>query len=199
MYTTRHTTQHATHTPRGTRSGFTLVELMVSIAIFAIVMTISMGTLVVLIDTNSRAQGVHSVITNISFALDSMTRNIRTGFDYYCTSSTVTSLPSGTRDCNDGDTIIFNDGETGDRVAYRLTTSNGVGVLERKIESGNWLTITSEELSITSFNIDIIGSTGSNLEQPEANILVQGYVVHDDDTDTDFTLQTRIVQRTLDY
>lgn len=179
--------------------GFTLVELMVSIAIFAVVMTISMGTLIVLIDTNSRAQGVHSVITNISFALDSMTRNIRTGFDFYCTSSSISSLPTGARDCTDGSTIIFNDGETGDRVAYRLASNGGIGVLERKIENGNWLAITSEELSITSFNIDVTGSAGSNLEQPEANILVQGYVVHDDDTDTDFTLQTRIVQRTLDY
>ncbi len=69
------------------QSGFTLVEMIVSLAIFAIVVTVSVGALLVLVGTNQRLQGEQSVMTNLSFALDSMTREIRTGSYYYCASS----------------------------------------------------------------------------------------------------------------
>ncbi len=66
------------------QSGFTLVEMIVSLAIFAIVVTVSVGALLVLVGTNQRLQDEQSVMTNLSFALDSMTREIRTGSHYYC-------------------------------------------------------------------------------------------------------------------
>lgn len=64
--------------------GFTLVEMLVSISLFAVVITMSVGTLLVLIDANGRAQSMQLVMTNLSFSLDSMTREIRTGFNWYC-------------------------------------------------------------------------------------------------------------------
>lgn len=66
------------------QSGFTLIEMIVSLAIFGIVVTISVGALLVLVGTNQRLQGEQSVMTNLSFALDSMTREIRTGGAYWC-------------------------------------------------------------------------------------------------------------------
>ena len=73
--------------PTNHQSGFTLVEMIVSLAIFAIVVTVSVGALLVLVGTNQRLQSEQSVMTNLSFALDSMTREIRTGSYYYCFSS----------------------------------------------------------------------------------------------------------------
>lgn len=67
-----------------TQSGFTPVEMIVSLAIFSIVVTVSVGALLVLVGTNQRLQGEQSIMTNLSFALDSMTREIRTGSYYYC-------------------------------------------------------------------------------------------------------------------
>lgn len=64
--------------------GFTLVEMIVSLALFSIVITISVGALLVLIGTNEQLQGEQTVMTNLSFALDSMTREIRTGTEYFC-------------------------------------------------------------------------------------------------------------------
>jgi prepilin-type N-terminal cleavage/methylation domain-containing protein len=66
--------------------GFTLVEMIVSLAVFSIVVTVSVGALLVLVGTNQQLQGEQSVMTNLSFALDSMTREIRTGGAYYCES-----------------------------------------------------------------------------------------------------------------
>ncbi len=103
------------------QSGFTLVEMIVSLAIFSIVVTVSVGALLVLVGTNQQLQGEQSVMTNLSFALDSLTREIRTGSGYYCISDTSnvglsnvfngasnldTELTSGefprTQDCQNG-------------------------------------------------------------------------------------------------
>lgn len=67
--------------------GFTLIEMIVSLAVFSVVVTIAVGALLVLISGNQRLQGEQSVMTNVAFALDSMTREIRTGYNYYCANS----------------------------------------------------------------------------------------------------------------
>lgn len=64
--------------------GFTLIEMIVSLAIFSIIVTITIGALLVLIASNQKLQGEQSVMTNLAFALDSMTREIRTGTNFYC-------------------------------------------------------------------------------------------------------------------
>lgn len=66
------------------QSGFTLIELIVSLGVFSTVVTIAVGALLVLVAANQQLQGEQSVMTNISFALDSMTREIRTGTAYNC-------------------------------------------------------------------------------------------------------------------
>lgn len=66
--------------------GFTLIELIVSLAVFSFVATIAIGALLMLMSASKRLQGEQSVMTNLSFALDAMTREIRTGTFYYCAS-----------------------------------------------------------------------------------------------------------------
>ncbi len=72
--------------PFHTQTGFTLIEMIVSLAVFSVVITISIGALLMLIATNQKLQAEQSVLTNLSFALDSMTREIRTGTQYLCVS-----------------------------------------------------------------------------------------------------------------
>ena len=69
------------------RSGFTLIEMIVSLGVFSIVVTIAIGAMLVLINTNQQLQTEQSVMTNLSFALDTMTREMRTGYNYYCQAS----------------------------------------------------------------------------------------------------------------
>jgi|AntRauTorcE11898_2_1112593.scaffolds.fasta_scaffold09984_1 prepilin-type N-terminal cleavage/methylation domain-containing protein len=103
-------------------AGFTLIEMIVSLALFSVVMTIAVGALLVLIASNRQLQDEQAVLTNLSFALDSMTREIRTGTNYYCDSqsgqnagpsgrkifsnnSANNSLdPNETEDCHEGNT-----------------------------------------------------------------------------------------------
>ncbi len=72
---------------RTPQSGFTLIEMIVSLAVFSGVITIAIGALLVLVAANDQLQGEQSVMTNLSFALDSMTREIRTGTEYHCRSA----------------------------------------------------------------------------------------------------------------
>jgi prepilin-type N-terminal cleavage/methylation domain-containing protein len=66
------------------RAGFTLIEMIVSLAVFSVVITIAVGALLALIAGNEQLQSQQSIMTNLSFALDSMTREIRSGYYYHC-------------------------------------------------------------------------------------------------------------------
>jgi prepilin-type N-terminal cleavage/methylation domain-containing protein len=84
--------------------GFTLVEMIVSLALFSVVAVIAIGALLKVIDANNKAQSIQSAVTNINFALESMSRDLRTGTGIQCLSSVPTSstLPNGTSACTIG-------------------------------------------------------------------------------------------------
>lgn len=81
------------------QSGFTLIEMIVSLGVFSVVVTTAVGAMLILISTNQQLQSEQSVMTNLAFALDTMTREIRTGYNYYCEQQ-----PD-----NSGNNNIFND------------------------------------------------------------------------------------------
>src|SRR3954471_17274640 len=64
--------------------GFTLVEMIVSVAIFMFVMVIAIGSLVSIIGADRKAQSIQSVADNLQFALDDMSRSVRTGIGFSC-------------------------------------------------------------------------------------------------------------------
>jgi len=83
------------------QSGFTLIEMIVSLGVFSVVVTTAVGAMLVLVSTNQQLQAEQSVMTNLSFALDTMTREIRTGFHYNCVqrasySTDIANIFSGT-------------------------------------------------------------------------------------------------------
>ena len=68
----------------GVRAGFTLIEIMVSVSLFAIVAVIVSGALVTISDVNRKAQAIKLAMDNVSFAMDSMSRNLSDGQVYHC-------------------------------------------------------------------------------------------------------------------
>lgn len=66
------------------RRGFTLVEMIVALGIFSIVAVVALGALVKIISANKKAQTLQSSITNLNFALDSMSREMRVSSNYHC-------------------------------------------------------------------------------------------------------------------
>src|SRR3990167_5891431 len=65
-------------------TGFTLIEIMVAVSIFAIVAVITTGALVTANNTNRKAQAIKLAIDNLNFAVDSMVLNLGNGGRYHC-------------------------------------------------------------------------------------------------------------------
>ena len=184
--------------------GFSLIEVLVSLSIFAVVMTIAVGSLMVLIAANSRSQNMQEAMTNISFALDSMTREIRTGTDYYCiTSGTLPSAGAAVQDCSDGGALAFNEGgksltvntsNDSRRIKYRLQG----GTIQRSLGNGSYVPITSANINITDLRFYVSGSTRGDLESPTATIYISGTAGEDASELATFNIQTTVVQQLLD-
>jgi prepilin-type N-terminal cleavage/methylation domain-containing protein len=191
--------------PMAKQQGFSLVELMVSLTIFSIVMTIAVSTLLVLIDANAKAQALSSAMTNVTFALDSMSRNLRTGMDLYCSSSLGSgALPSGTQDCAGGSGIVFTPGfDITKRVAYRLNGTTIEQRIDRNGVIGQWVAITSNQapvgVAISTLRFVLEGTQSSDTTQPRVTFLVRGYAQNGLQTPTQFDIQSRVTQRILDY
>lgn len=69
------------------KDGFTLVEMIVAIAIFMIVAVVAVGSLVRIVGLNREAQTLQASVDNVGFALDSMSREIRQGANIACLAS----------------------------------------------------------------------------------------------------------------
>ena len=187
------------------QAGFTLVELMVATLIFSVVSTIGIGALLVILDANARVQGLNIATTNIYFAIDSMSRNIRTGYNYYCTDQTDVVLnsypfpiPVNAKNCAGGDSaIIFRDGETSNLRGYRIR-NNAIEMTDGI--TGDWYQITASNIIIDTAKSQFFvrnAIAGDGL-QPVASIRILGTVPHKDSV-AQFEIQSDVVQRTLDY
>lgn len=60
------------------RTGFTLIETMISVSIFAVVITMGIGSLMTIVSANKKLQVQRQTIDNMSFSLELMSRKIRT-------------------------------------------------------------------------------------------------------------------------
>lgn len=183
-----------------TTRGFTLIEMMVAVSIFAVVMLIGVGALLSLVQTNRRAQAINSVMNNVNAAVESMTRTMRVGTTYHCGAGGASI--DAAQNCATGDTYLAFESSSGDRtnandqVVYRLNAS--AKQLERSLNSGQtWVSLTSPEVSIDSFNFYVVGAPSGDGIQPRILMRIQGSAQVPGGTTT-FTVQSSVVQRLLD-
>src|SRR5680860_894022 len=141
--------------------GFTLIELMVATSVFTVVMLIAMGSLIITSDAAKKAQTLNFTMDNLNFAMESMTRSLRMGTDYYCSSTIEVNnlINNGTNihaDCLNGASAIAfvpakGNPET-DFIIYLLEPRNdvaGTNTIQRFNTENN------EFIDIISSNIDI--------------------------------------------
>ena len=94
------------------KTGFTLVEIMVSVSIFVSVALLVTSAVITTSETNRKAQAIKVAIDNLSFALDSMSLKIRQGNTFKCLSQNTGSLYNGTivgDNCSGGVGVVFLD------------------------------------------------------------------------------------------
>ena len=184
--------------------GFTLVEMIVSVGLFAIVMLVSVGALLALTGANRKAQALQSVMNNLNIALDGMTRSIRMGSNYHCGPGVFIGT-GNLDDCSNGGTmlVIKPFGGNPNQWGYLFDTGGaycGENRICKSVDGGtNYVALTSPEVTINDLKFYVIGTTPGDTEQPKVVITVQGTAgVANMRTKTTFSIQATAVQRLLD-
>ncbi|MDE1924816.1 MAG: prepilin-type N-terminal cleavage/methylation domain-containing protein [Patescibacteria group bacterium] len=196
--------------------GFTLIEILVSVAIFSVVMVIALGALLAMSTADRKAESIKSVVDNLNFAIDSMSRAIRTGSNYNCNTS-------GGGNCLSGGTTLYFTPAGGGYAAYRLenTTNDAsagtvcnqtgtIGCIARStststdgINWSSWSAITAPEVVITNLNnilFYVRGSQAGSADsmQPIVTITLAGYAQVSTTEQSQFDVQTSVTQRIYD-
>jgi len=172
------------------RRGFTLIELMTAVSIFAIVMVISMGSIIGVFDANRKSRTLKTIMNNLNLAIESMAKEMRYGESYHCGSSGTLTLP---QNCPGGDTLVSFLSSEDAQITYRL---NGA-TIEKQINSAEFLAVTAPEVIIDSLVFYTLGAGTDNLLQPKVIIKIEGHA-GTDKSRSDFTLETMVSQRKLD-
>jgi len=210
---------------RSSKRGFFIAELIVAIFIFGIVMTVSIGALVTALDSNKKTQSLKSVLNNLNVVLDTMSKTLTVGTNYYCGAVLPLPLPFDlNQDCPDGsnedngNSLHFsfnedlgNNGEADDAITYMFVPGalGASGYIARTIHSDIGVTepirMTAPEVNITDMKFFVTGTTPTsssnpNFEQPKVLIVVKGLSPSGPRAlPTEFMVQTLVSQRVPDF
>lgn len=194
--------------------------MIVSIAIFTVVAVIAIGALLKIVDANRKSQTLETSIDNIDFALDAMTRELRTGSDYNCSQDTVppsssiifpVTLTKSTSCDYTGNTpwiieftsAIPGPGGACDLIhAFRYNPSATTGELEKAeqttcgVETDPWSAVISPDVIMTSADIHLL--TGVSDTQSWVRFQLVGYAGVRAQDQSYFDVQTGVSQRISD-
>lgn len=174
-------------------AGFTLIEMMISVAIFTVVMVYGVASLLSSNQSYRQTQNLRKAIDNLSFSIEDMARSLRVGTNYQCASMFATPLVDNTFPdvfvndsadlagagfgpgiaCPEGAGAIFFESAEGDPAEdsdqygfMMLYNEENVGKLYKTTDGGaSWLVITppSVELDPIRSGFVVVG-TGTTLD-----------------------------------
>jgi prepilin-type N-terminal cleavage/methylation domain-containing protein len=193
---------------RNGERGFTLIEMVVSVALFAIVMVVSIGALLSLVTANRKARALESVMNNLNISLDSMVRAERMGSHYVCNGDGIpVNYDTAGADCVNGGTELSfapygsDASQKNERTVYFFQTdAQGIGRLYRSQNGGaSSIAITAPEISIDDVNMYVIGTQPGDIIQPKVVTVIKGSAgAANAKIRTTFYIQATAVQRSLD-
>ncbi len=173
------------------KKGFTMVEMLVSVAVFSIVVTMVMGTISTIVDASRKSRTITEVMNNLNFGFESMTRTLKTA-------KTINVSTSGGSKINTITATDYKDRE----IIYKFydwdnSTQRGI---TRKVGSGEEESITSSNLKLSSWYIRKYTSSGTSGlgAQPRVFFSVKGRVETAKGISSEFTLQSSVSQRQLE-
>ena len=182
-----------------TSNGFTLVEMLVAVAVFSMVSVIISSSLLFMTEASRKSRALNSVMNNLSYAVENMSKSIRTGVYYNCGVSGSLESPNN---CSTGeDSIAFesqmgNRGNPSDQWIYKL---QGGEILRSTDGGSTFANIVSSRIVIDNLNFYVTGATSGDNTQPRVLIILQGHVNPGKGVETEFNLQTTVTQRVLDF
>ncbi len=191
--------------------GFTLLEMIVSLGIFAVVAVIAVGALLKISDANRKSLILKTAVNNLNFALETMSREMRLGSGYTCSPNinSITRNGNTTNCSNNGGWVLAFDSQyrgkdsTNINVECNLTyvyffdkAVNKLKKMQSRYcddninDSNKYFDVISPDVNIIDSDIRIDRSN-----QPKAFIWLKGEVGTREFDKVGFSLQTTISQR----
>ncbi|HSE56699.1 MAG TPA: hypothetical protein VLB02_01290 [Candidatus Paceibacterota bacterium] len=180
---------------------------MVSLSLFTVVMLATISSLLIVNDASRKVQSMRAVMDNLNFAVEAMSRTIRTGSEYICDAgNTGPNVSCPFADGNPADSIRVRSEESTPGndiyVDFRLGSAGGVGVLERQRTVGGvptgWQAMTSSEIDVQELQFYVDGAETSDLTQPSVTLFIKGTAATNSTQVAPFSIQTKISQRTIE-
>lgn len=183
--------------------GYTIIETMIAVSLFIVITISGMGALMNANLLHQKSQSMRSIMDNLSFIMEDMGRNLRTGYNYKCYDAPGALVNVSTpKSCASGWAIAFEfatglPGDDTDQWIYYIDN----GKIFKSIDGGaNFVQLTPDEVSIDqSYGFSVLGAEGSSVDsqQPFVTIRLVGKITFKNVV-TPFSLQTSVSQRLVD-
>ncbi len=188
------------------QAGFTLVELLVSLALFSVVLTAAIGSLYTVNQASVRVNAMRTVLDNLNFATEAMSRTIRTGQNIVCggvdNQTGAPNCPFGNSN-GAGTAISLDSTIDGQTVEYRwrTDTTTGNGVIQKcTVENGSvsddkCVALTAPEINVQRASFYVDGADATDTKQPGVMMMIEGTATAGPDNIEPFDIQTYVSQR----
>ena len=188
------------------KRGYTIIETMIAITLFLVVVVSGTGAILNANLLSQKSRSMRSILDNLSFIMDDMSKNLRTGYNYQCFDSTQSLLPStlgAPRSCASGWALAFEEAE-GNPASYAdqwVYYVSGAGKLYKSTDGAStFVQLSADEIVIDSISPFVVAGAepppGDTL-QPFVTIRLVGHITIKNTT-TPFSIQTSVSQRLID-
>ncbi len=191
---------------RDHEEGFSLLELVVSIGIFAVTVVAAVAIMIDVFSAQSKGVAIKDVLDNERFTLELITRELRTGSNVVYTSTRPPGCPS-----NGLQFTSYNQGSAQERFYYLADTDGDTSadtIMRVAMPAGgsidctavNPQRLTSREIIVDAWSLILSGTEmGPNDGQP---LITLGFTMHSRDArwgaETSISAQTTVAQRGRD-
>lgn len=191
--------------------GYTIIELVVAVGLFVVVALISSSAFLGVMASNRKTLAMRTAIDNLDSAVESMSRDMKTGFSYHCETSWPPSGDiSAPGDCPVGGGYMALESQggdtsnTGDQIVYQLGSTDPNCLSPEQIckstDGGtSFFAVTAPppELHITGLAFRVFGTSIVDTKQPRIVIVILGYAGNGNSKST-FDIETSVSQRNPD-
>jgi type II secretory pathway pseudopilin PulG len=193
------------------RRGYTIIETMISISLFIVVVMAGMDSLLNANLLHQKSQNMRSIMDNLSFVTEDMSRNLRTGTNFHCflsgdtiPSTTDSSISAG-KSCATGWAIAFESAggdplNYNDQWVYYISGGKIFKSTQGPYGVSNFIQLTPDEVVIdpvSSFSVSGALPPPGDYQQPLITIHLIGSIILKNTT-TPFSLQTSVSGRVID-
>lgn len=192
------------------KNGYTIVETMIAVSLFLVIVMAGMGALLNANLLHQKSRDMRSIMDNLSFVMEDMSRNLRTGSKYHCINDNnfaknVIIVP---KSCSIGGAIAFEEvhglsSTPDDQWIYKIEAvdaSSPFNIFRSTDGGATWVQLNPAEVEIqSSSTFSVLGAEppSANKQQPLVGIRLVGKIKYKN-VETPFSLQTSVSQRLID-